>query len=215
MMSGVFEYKGVKVERLVHAAFRIEGAGLVIYIDPFQLRAAPRDGDIIICTHDHYDHCSPDDIRKVAKSDAVVVAPSNCAGKIRGLGLQYKELNPGDEAEVKGVRIKAVPAYNVNKRFHPKDYGGIGVILEVAGVRIYHAGDTDYIPEMKSLGPVDVALLPVSGTYVMTAEEAAKAAEDIKPKVAIPMHYGAIVGDERDAERFKRILEGKIEVVIV
>ncbi len=215
MMSGVFEYKGVKVERLVHAAFRIEGAGLVIYIDPFQLRAAPRDGDIIICTHDHYDHCSPDDIRKVAKSDAVVVAPSNCAGKIRGLGLQYKELNPGDEAEVKGVRIKAVPAYNVNKRFHPKDYGGIGVILEVAGVRIYHAGDTDYIPEMKGLGSVDVALLPVSGTYVMTPEEAAKAAEDIKPKVAIPMHYGAIVGDERDAERFKRILEGKIEVVIV
>ena len=214
-MPGVFEYKGVKIERIVHAAFRIEGAGKVVYIDPFQIPSSRRDGDIVICTHDHFDHCSPDDIRKVAKADAVVVAPPNCAGKVRALGLEYVKLEAGRGVEVKGVKVGAVPAYNVDKRYHPKAYGGIGVIVELAGLRIYHAGDTDLIPEMAQLGEVDVALLPVSGTYVMTAEEAARAAEVIKPKIAIPMHYGTIVGSEKDADRFKRLLEGKVEVVVV
>jgi L-ascorbate metabolism protein UlaG (beta-lactamase superfamily) len=107
-----------------------------------------------------------------------------------------------------------VPSYNTNKDFHTKDKGWVGFVFTLNGERIYLAGDTDYIPEMKELGPVDIALLPVSGTYVMTADEAARAALDIKPKVAAPMHYGSVVGSKKDAERFAERLRGKIEVVI-
>jgi len=207
---------GVEVERLLHSAFRIRGGGVTIYIDPFQVPGAPRDGDIVVCTHDHFDHCSPDDVLKVAAPGAVVVASRNCRSKVAGLGLEAILLSPGEKAEVKGVEIEAVPAYNVGKRFHPRGYGGIGVLLRVGGVTIYHAGDTDYIPEMESLrGRVDVALLPVSGVYVMGPEEAARAALAIMPRVAVPMHYGAIVGDRSHAERFAKLLEGRVRVEII
>lgn len=213
---GSVEFQGILIEHLGHACFKISGSGVVIYVDPFQVSSAPRDGDIIICTHDHYDHCSSEDILKVAKDDAVVVASPNCKHVLDELGLKYHMLEAGKSVEVKGVLVEAVPAYNVNKRFHPRTYGGIGVVVSVGGVRIYHAGDTDHIPEMKQLrGRVDVALLPVSGTYVMSAEEAASAALDIQPKLAIPMHYGSIVGSRRDAELFKKKLEGKIPVEII
>jgi L-ascorbate metabolism protein UlaG (beta-lactamase superfamily) len=112
------------------------------------------------------------------------------------------------------VKVAAVPSYNTDKDFHPKKNSWLGFIVEVEGVKIYHAGDTDFIPEMKGLS-VDIALLPVSGTYVMTAEQAVKAALEIKPKLAIPMHYGAIVGDEGDAMRFKKALDGKVDVLIL
>ena len=212
---GAIEYKGVKIELLGHACFRVEGGGVVIYLDPYQVAEERRDGDIIVCSHDHFDHCSPEDIRKVAKPDAAIVAAKNCAAKVKGLATHLVLLSPGEEAEVKGVKIEAVPAYNVNKPYHPRGYGGIGVVITVAGVRIYHAGDTDFIPEMKELKDIDVALLPVSGTYVMTAEEAAEAAKAIKPKLAIPMHYGAIVGSRRDAEKFAELLKGVCEVKIL
>ncbi|RLG02733.1 MAG: MBL fold metallo-hydrolase, partial [Thaumarchaeota archaeon] len=129
-----------------------------------------------------------------------------------------KLVRPGDKVEVKGAKIEAVPAYNVNKFrspgvvYHPKEEGSVGYVIELDGVRIYHAGDTDFIPEMRNL-EVDVALIPVSGTFVMTAEEAAEAVNTFKPKVAIPMHYGAIVGDKSDAERFKKLAE--VDVVIL
>lgn len=210
------EFGGVTIERIRHAGFRLSGGGLTVYIDPFNVPRSPGDGDIVICTHDHYDHCSPEDVRRVAKRDAVVVASANCAGRVRELGYEYKLLRPGDTAVVKGVEIRAVPAYNVGKRFHPKAYGGIGVVVKLAGVSVYHAGDTDFVPEMEGLrGAVDVALLPVSGVYVMDAAEAAKAALAIMPKVAIPMHYGEIVGSASDAEAFKRALEGKLRVEIL
>ena len=123
-------------------------------------------------------------------------------------------MKAGDRFTVKGVDVEAVPAYNVNKQFHPKDAGMLGFIVGIGGVRIYHAGDTDFIPEMNNI-ETDIALLPVSGTYVMTADEAIQAARAINPKVAIPMHYGAIVGDQTDAERFRDQLAGTIEVVIL
>ncbi len=214
-MTSVFEYRGVKIERIVHAAFRIEGGGVVVYVDPYQIPSPRLDGDVVVCTHDHFDHCSPSDINKVAKPGAVIVAPPNCEAKLRRLKFEYKPIKVGETITVSGVKITAVPAYNTDKPFHPKEYGGIGAIIEIGGLRVYHAGDTDFIPEMGQLGPIDVALLPVSGTYVMTAEDAAKAAEVIKPKIAIPMHYSAIVGSEADAQRFKRLLEGKIEVVVI
>ncbi|AKG38097.1 Zn-dependent hydrolase [Infirmifilum uzonense] len=213
---GQLEFQGVLIEHLSHAAFKISGSGITIYVDPFEIEKESRDGDIIICTHDHYDHCSPEDVHKVSKREGVIVASVNCKSKIEKLGFTHHLLEPGNKIEVKGVTIEAVPAYNIGKRFHPRDYKGIGVIIGIGGIRIYHAGDTDYIPEMKDLkGKVDIALLPVSGTYVMTAEEAVKAALDIEPKIAVPMHYGVIVGSTADAEMFKKKLEGKVRVEII
>ena len=211
----MFRFGPIELEHLGHAGFRIKG-DVIVYIDPYQIKDKPMDGDIVICTHDHFDHCSINDVKKVAKQDATIIAARNCSQHVKKLKMENILLNPGDEVTVKGVRVKAYPAYNVNKPFHPKSYGGIGVLVEVNGVRIYHAGDTDFIDEMKDLeGKVNIALLPVSGTYVMTAEEAAEAAKVIKPKVAIPMHYGVIVGSIEDAKRFKEKLSGVCEVVIL
>jgi len=199
-----FEYGGIFLERISHAAFKITDGKVVVYIDPFEVQGKPSDADVVICTHDHYDHCSLKDIEKVAKEDTVIVASVNCRSKLVGIRLEKKFLSPGESAKVRGVLIEAIPAYNVGKPFHPKNYQGIGVILTINGVKIYHAGDTDFIPEMKKLKNIDIALLPVSGTYVMDWKEAVKAAEAIKPKVAIPMHYGSIAGSLKDAENFKK-----------
>ena len=198
-----------KVVWLGHDAFRID-ASKTIYIDPFQIGPGP-EADIILITHEHFDHCSPDDVAKVQKTGTVIVTEKDSVAKLSG---DVREVKPGESLTVDGVKIEAVPSYNTDKDFHPKANGWLGFIVEVDGVRIYHAGDTDVIPEMKELS-VDIALIPVSGTYVMTSEQAVKAALDINPKLAIPMHYGAIVGGEEDAKSFKAALEGKIEVVIL
>jgi L-ascorbate metabolism protein UlaG (beta-lactamase superfamily) len=195
---------------LGHDTFKIT-AEKVIYTDPFKIKKKDK-ADIILITHDHYDHCSPDDIKKLQGTDTIIVATADCAKKLSG---NIKTIKAGDKINVGGIEIEAVPAYNTNKQFHTKDRGWVGYIFGVGGQRIYIAGDTDYIQEMKTFNNIDIALLPVSGTYVMTAEEAVKAALDIRPKVAIPMHYGSIVGDENDAKCFADTLKGKIEVVIL
>ncbi len=161
----------------------------IIYTDPFQIKK-PDKADIILITHEHYDHFSPDDIKKLLTPDTIIVLPKDCSGKIRAKEIIVK---PGDKITVEGIEIEVVPSYNTNKKFHPKEKGWVGYIFKIMGKRIYIAGDTDYIPEMKTFKDIDIALLPVSGTYVMTAEEAVQAAIDIKPKIAIPMHYGSIV----------------------
>ena len=194
---------------LGHDTFRIEGEQ-VIYTDPFKIKKKGK-ADIILITHEHYDHCSPEDVKKIQGPDTVVVCPADCAAKLQG---NVKVVKPGDVLEIKGVKIEAVPSYNTNKQFHTKERGWVGYVFTSGGQRIYIAGDTDYIPEMKNIR-ADIALLPVSGTYVMTADEAAQAALDIKPKVAIPMHYGSIVGSKEDARRFAEKLKGKIDVVIL
>lgn len=195
---------------LGHDAFLIKFEGKNVYFDPYQIpRGEP--ADVILVSHDHYDHCSVDDINRIRKDDTVIVTNSSSARKLKG---DVRIMKAGDEITVEGLKVKALPAYNPNKRFHPKSYGGLGFIVDFGGVKVYHAGDTDLIPEMKGL-EVDIALLPVSGTYVMTAEEAARAAEVIKPKVVIPMHYGAIIGTARDAERFKQLAPSGVEVVIL
>jgi len=194
---------------LGHDTFRIEGER-VIFTDPFRIRKSAH-ADIILITHDHYDHCSPEDAEKLLGPDTVIVATPDCAGKLRG---NVKTVKPGDRLTVKGIDIEAVPAYNTDKQFHTKDRNWVGYIFTVKGQRIYLAGDTDHIPEMKTFR-ADIALLPVSGTYVMTADEAVRAALDIKPAVAIPMHYNSIVGTEKDAEKFADGLKGKIEVKIL
>jgi L-ascorbate metabolism protein UlaG (beta-lactamase superfamily) len=195
---------------LGHDGFLIKGDGKAIVIDPFQVKQC-EPADIILISHEHYDHCSPEDVKKIRKDSTVIVTEAQSAAKLSG---DVRVVQPGDKLTVSGIPIEAVPSYNTNKTFHPKENGWLGFIVTVGGVRIYHAGDTDRIPEMGSFR-VDIALLPVSGTYVMTAEEAVEAARMIKPKVVIPMHYGAIVGSADDAKRFSEALQGTCEVVVL
>ncbi len=198
-----------RIAWLGHGSFRIDGPK-TIYFDPYMISEGPK-ADLILISHDHFDHCSPEDVERIAKPETVILTEKEAAKKLKG---DVRSLKPGDSFFFGDLRVETVPSYNTDKDFHPKKKGWLGFIVEVAGVRVYHAGDTDFISEMKSLR-VDIALLPVSGTYVMTAEQAVKAALAIKPKVAIPMHYGAIVGDENDALRFKKALEGKVDVLIL
>jgi len=195
---------------LGHDGFLIKAEGKAIVIDPFQIQECEL-ADVILVSHEHYDHCSPADVKKIQKDSTIIVTEADSAKKLSG---DVKTMKPGDKITVSGIPIEAVPAYNTNKAFHPKENGWLGFILTVDGVRIYHAGDTDDIPEMASF-QVDIALLPVSGTYVMTAEEAVEATKKIKPKVVIPMHYGAIVGSTDDAQRFAEALRGTCEVVVL
>jgi L-ascorbate metabolism protein UlaG (beta-lactamase superfamily) len=198
------------IKWLGHDGFLIRGGGKVVVIDPYQIGSCEA-ADIVLISHQHYDHCSPDDVKKIQKENTVIVTEPDAA---KNLGGDVRVVAPGEKINIDGVDIEAVPAYNVNKNFHPKANQWLGFILTLDGVRIYHAGDTDLIPEMDGMD-ADIALLPVSGTYVMTAEEAVAAAKRIQPKVAIPMHYGAIVGAEKDAERFAEALEDTCRVVIL
>jgi len=198
-----------KITWLGHDGFRID-AGKTIYFDPYQIAGGPV-ADLILVSHDHFDHCSPEDIQKIQGSKTIIVTEKDCAKKLAG---DIRVMKAGDILDLEEVKVEAVPSYNVDKDFHPKKKGWLGFVVETEGVRVYHAGDTDFIPEMKEL-KVDIAFLPVSGTYVMTAEQAVKAALDIRPKLAIPMHYGSIVGDAQDAVRFKAALDGKVDVRIM
>ena len=202
------EFAEKNIHWLGHDTFKLVGQKTV-YIDPFKIQT-PDKADIICITHAHFDHCVPEDIAKLRGDNTVVVAPEDCAKKIPG---KVQIIKPGQKLIIDGVEIEAVPAYNTDKKFHPKANGWVGYVITLDKIRIYHAGDTDRIAEMKDVR-ADVALLPVSGTYVMTAEEAVQAALDIGPAVAIPMHYGSIVGEPGDAQRFQELLAGKVEVVV-
>jgi len=213
-----FKYGEVEVSWLGHAAFLVKHAGILYYFDPYGIEPKGA-ADVVLISHEHFDHLSVEDLRKIVRPETEIVAPEVCRGQLKDLKtVMIKFIRPGTVVEVKGGRVEAVPAYNINKFrapgvvYHPKERGGVGYILEVGGVRIYHAGDTDFIPEMRSLR-VDVALVPVSGTFVMTAEEAAQAVNTFRPKIAIPMHFGAIVGDRSDAERFRELAEVEVRIL--
>ncbi len=204
--------------RIAHDAFRVAGSK-VIYTDPFKVSKEDR-ADIVLLSHDHFDHLSLDDLNKVCTPETTIVASPSCKGGLKDVKVKEKHfIERGMKQNVGDVAIEAVPAYNVNKfrepgkPFHPKELKGVGFVFEMDGTRVYYAGDTDFIPEMKSV-QCDIALLPVSGTYVMTAEEAAKAAQTINPKIAVPMHYAAIVGTDDDAKKFKALVTS-CEVQIV
>ncbi len=202
------ELEGIEVHWLGQSAFKIRHSGLVIYIDPYNIKSTEK-ADIILITHEHYDHCSPADIEKIRSNETTIVCNEKVAGKVQG---SVEIIAEGEELEVKGVKIRAVPAYNANKSFHPKGLG-LGFVLELGGKKIYHAGDTDLIPEMSSLGATDIAMLPVGGTYTMNAEEAAKAAETIGAKIAVPMHYGVAAGTRADAEKLAELFSGKTAIM--
>jgi L-ascorbate metabolism protein UlaG (beta-lactamase superfamily) len=198
-----------KIHWLGHDGFRIDGSRTA-YFDPYQIGGGP-EADLILISHEHFDHCSPEDVEKIQGPGTVIVTEKDSADKLTG---DVRVLKPGESVAVEGVKVRAVASYNTDKAFHPRQNNWLGFVLEMDGMSIYHAGDSDFIPEMKDLD-VDVALLPVSGTYVMTADQAIEAALAIKPRLAVPMHYGAIVGGDQDAARFREALAGKIDVLVL
>jgi L-ascorbate metabolism protein UlaG (beta-lactamase superfamily) len=213
-----WSFGNVNFHWLGHDSFALVGSRVVV-IDPFQASGNYK-ADILLISHEHEDHLSPDDIQKFSKPTTRVFAAKVCEPELSKLKMNVTYLAPSSSETVDGVTIETVPAYNMNKfrepgkLFHPPEDGRLGFIVTMDGARIYHAGDTDSIPEMKTI-KVDVALLPVSGTYVMTADEAAEAAKSIRCRVVIPMHWGAIVGSRADADKFKKLIGVKPEVVIL
>ena len=199
------------VEWLGHSGFRVRAGRTTIYIDPYRVGDAAAPADLVLVTHGHYDHFSPRDIQALSHKRTWLIAPATVAERVGGRVLS---IAPGEVIEPEfahGVSIRAVAAYNTSKRdadgkpFHAREAGWVGYDVNIRGERLYHAGDTDVIPEMDEVSGVDVALLPVSGTYVMTAEEAAEAARRIQPRLAVPMHWGENIGTEDDARRFAHL----------
>lgn len=197
------------IKILAHSAIRIEGTR-VLYFDPYHLVEETHDADVIFVTHDHFDHFSAEDIQKVANEKTLLVSPLSCEKTVRESGLFTEDrlvfMAPGDAAFLKGVQASAVRAYNLNKKFHPKENDWLGYVVTMDGVSYYVAGDTDATPELLEV-KADVALLPVGGTYTMTAEEAALAALQMDICTAIPTHFADIVGTKEDGPRFTRLFE--------
>ncbi|MEM5882146.1 MAG: MBL fold metallo-hydrolase [Candidatus Aenigmatarchaeota archaeon] len=207
-----FQIKNVKIEWLGHATFRIYN-DLIIYFDPYILDSNPKKADIIFVSHDHFDHKDDENIKQISREDTIIVGPESVT-------KDYKNVitvKPYDRIKVKGLDVLAFPSYNPNKPFHPKEKGYVGFIIDFHGTKIYHPGDTELIEEMKELRKenIDVALLPIGGTYVMDVDQALKAIEYILPKYVIPMHFGKWKSIElkADVERFKK--ESKVEVIVL
>lgn len=198
-------YKSIILHWMGHASFRIadKKSGFLIYIDPYRLPNNLPKADLILITHTHADHLSIEDLAKVATPGTIVIAAADCIATLSVLHVQEViPAAPGSTVEIHGLRVQAVPAYNLASQFHPKNNGFVGFILTNAdGVSIYHAGDTDAIPEMERI-KVDIALLPVSGKYTMDSKSAAEATKMIDAKIAVPMHYSAIIGSDSDAQAF-------------
>jgi len=199
-----------KIKWLGHASFRIDGEKAVVYIDPWKLKKSVP-ADLVLITHSHYDHLSEDDVRKIRKPTTIIVGPADCRGRF---GDAFKEISAGGSLTLGDVVVEAVPAYNTDKDFHPKRSNWIGYIVTVDGVRIYHAGDTDVIPEMSGI-KTDVVLLPVGGTYTMTVPQAVQAASKINPKVAVPMHCGDIVGTLDDRPAFRKACSVPVVILAI
>jgi len=203
---------GVFVKWLAHASFQIKAEGKIIYVDLEKYGEVTEKAELILVTHSHTDHCDPDKIKNVQKEDTVIIAPEDCASII---GRSVKTLRPGEETSVDNIRVKAVEAYNY-KRFrspgnpyHPKGFG-VGYLIKVEGKTIYHAGDTDFIPEMRKVGLIDVVLLPSGGTYTMDNAEAAEAAIAINPKIVIPMHRW-----DTNPEEFKKKVKANSNIKVM
>ena len=205
------------VHWLGHAGFRVDTGSATLYIDPYRVDGGP-EADVILITHEHYDHFAPLAIERLSGPGTRVVAPASVAERVPG---RVTQLAPGEGIEeiARGVEVAAVAAYNTSKRdgsgraYHPREAGWVGYELRVGGERLYHSGDTDVIPEMDGVVGVDVALLPVSGVYVMTAAEAAEATRRIGPRVAVPMHWGGHLGTYADAQAFADQAPGEVRIM--
>jgi L-ascorbate metabolism protein UlaG (beta-lactamase superfamily) len=199
----------IELKWLGHAGFLIKNSR-VIYIDPYNIKDGSEKADLILITHSHYDHCSVADMNKLVKDGTKVIVTADCQSKITKFSVPIKIeiIEPGQELDLGDVEISTLPSYNIDKHFHPKEESWVGYLIKTNDVLIYHAGDTDVIPEMQKLTGYKqsdkefIALLPVGGRFTMSAEEAVEAAKIIKPSIAIPMHWGSIVGSEDDAQEF-------------
>ena len=208
--------EGLEITRNAHSSIKIvTQSRRVIYFDPFQIQSNEK-ADYIFITHEHYDHCSVADIKKIIKPETVVITVPDCQSKLAGLLIKKVHLvKPGDKFSMPFFDVTVVPAYNLHKHFHLKDHHWVGFILNIDGKKIYHAGDSDAIIEMKSLVNLDIMFVPVSGHFTMNAKEAAQLVNFLKPKVAIPIHYGAgVVGTLHDAEEFKNLVTGSQVIIL-
>ena len=195
-------------------SIRVQSSAGTIYIDPLEIADEKHDADYILITHDHYDHFSPENIRKVAKADTILVVPekmSDKAKEVAGVVGRIETVTPGIYRELNGFEFETVPAYNTLKPFHPKSAEWVGYVLKVDGKRIYIAGDTDATKEAKEV-KCDIALVPIGGTYTMDARKAAELINTIRPEIAIPVHYGSIVGSPKDGEVFAQNVQSPIKV---
>jgi len=200
---------GTTLKWLGHAGFKICHEDTVIYIDPWKLKDSPHDATLVLVSHSHYDHYSPEDIARVSGADTKLIASADVVTKEKNGEMIINGLT----VDLGSVRLDGVAAYNPSKQFHPKANNWVGFVIEVGSKRIYYAGDTDLTDEMKALENIDVALLPVGGTYTMNATEAAGAISHIMPKLAIPYHWGDIVGDRSDAEQFAKSAECETKIL--
>ena len=204
------------IQLLTHSSIRIKG-DVTIYCDPYNVRDALHDADIILITHDHFDHFSPDDIAKVIKSDTVILVPSTMedeAKKKLGKKIMILSGSAGEKFDFDYVSVEMVPSYNTDKPFHPFSSGWVGYIVNVSDKTVYIAGDTDINDDILNVG-CDIAMVPVGGTYTMNASEAADFINQIGCEVAIPTHYGSVTGDESCAAQFASLVDDSIEVKII
>ena len=202
------------IEVFEQNSIRIKSDLGAIYVDPFQMRETPRDAAFLLITHDHYDHFSPEDIEKVVSADTVLIVPEKMegkAGKVSGMVKKTVTVRPGEKYEVDGLIFETIPSYNNMKPFHPKSAQWVGYILILDGKRIYIAGDTDATKEAKAV-KCDVAVVPVGGTYTMDTKAAAELVNEIRPEVAIPVHYGSVVGKASDGETFAALVKDPVKV---
>lgn len=202
-----------KITVNAQSSIRIE-ADKIIYFDPFKITSAVNDADVIFITHEHPDHFSPEDIRKVQKEDTVFVVPKSMEDNMKKAGYSSLILlAPGENTTVADIPVEAVHAYNTMKPFHTKKNGWLGYIITIEGQRIYVAGDTDVTPEAKAVS-CDIAMIPIGGTFTMNHSKAADYINELKPKTVIPTHYGSMVGSAEDGEKFRKLVQPDIEVVI-
>jgi len=204
------------IEVLYHSSIRINKEK-TIYIDPFKIDRNYNDADIIFITHDHYDHYSEEDIDKVINENTVIVIPEELLTKVLKKGINKDAIitvEPNKKYMVQGIKFETIPAYNINKTFHPKENDWVGYVIELNDIRYYIAGDTDITEENKRV-KCDVAFVPVGGTYTMDFKEAAQLVNEIQPKVAVPIHYGSVVGTKQDAEKFVKLLHTNIKGIIL
>lgn len=204
------------IEVLCHSCIKFN-KGEVIYFDPFKIEKNYNDADVIFITHDHYDHYSEEDIDKVVKEGTIIVAPEDLLTKLLKKGFERDNMvlvTPNQKYTVKGTEFQTIPAYNVNKQFHPKANEWVGYVLKIEGVTYYIAGDTDITEENKKV-KCDVAFVPIGGTFTMDYKEAAELINEIKPKIAVPTHYGSIVGEKSDGVSFSKLVRPEIEVEVL